>query len=77
MTDIGPEGIMAMAIYVLPTEPGLPPRAVIGQPVEGTIQGAVAVWSGDVGSWTLHGELLPSELSDAITEHAKSLGVEW
>lgn len=75
MSDQG----VGMAIYVLPTEQGKPPQAVIGAPMgEGeTIMGVVSIWSADMGSWTVEGIPVPEDLSDAITEHAKSLGVEW
>lgn len=65
------------AIYVLPTEPGLPPRAVIGPVVDGGIAGIMSVWSADMGTWTIEGTPVDPELSETITEHAKSLGVEW
>lgn len=69
------------AIYVLPSEPNIPPRAIIGSPVateagEGVI-GIQSTWSADLGMWTIEGAPVGNELSDAITEHAKSLGVEW
>jgi hypothetical protein len=71
--------ISMTAIYVLPTEAGLPPRAVLGEPVLGgkMVVGTIAMWTADMGCWTLNGVPLPPELSDTITEHAKSLGVEW
>jgi len=71
-------------IYVLPSEPNTPPRALIGEiemdTEEGkiTCTGVMAVWSFDVGTWTVDGApALPQELCDAITAHAKDLGVEW
>lgn len=67
----------ALEIYVLPTEQGMPPRAVVGVSDGRAIMGSMAVWTADVGMWTLNGDPLPEELSDAITEHAKSLGVDW
>jgi hypothetical protein len=70
--------------YVLPTEEGMPPRAVLGKittdaegrPVEG--EGALVTWSRDQGAWVAeNGTALPPELGEAITAHAKELGVEW
>lgn len=40
-------------------------------------QGVMATWSADVGCWTLAGMPLGAELSEAITERAKQLGMEW
>lgn len=77
------EGSGEVAIYVMPTEEGLPPRALIYSANPGEDEGAVAVtgviaaWSRDAGAWMVDGLPLPSELGGAITEHAKSLGVEW
>lgn len=73
-----------LGIYVLPSEQGLPPRAVLHE-VESedelqpgtSIEGPLAVWSRDMGVWTVGGDPLPMALGDAITAHAKSLGVEW
>jgi hypothetical protein len=64
-------------IYVLPTEVGRPPRAVVG-PFNGTefIAGVECMWSRDTGTWTVNGLPVPSDLASQITEHAKSLGVE-
>lgn len=72
-------------IYVLPTEENLPPRAVLFEgPMmmmasdEGTaIAGTLAMWSADIGTWVVNDIPLPQELADAITAHAKDLGVEW
>ncbi len=72
-----------VSIYVLPTEEGKPPRALIGQVVEADGLGEVmvgsnvATWSRDSGTWMMGAEPVPTELGDAITDHAKSLGVEW
>jgi hypothetical protein len=76
---IDPDEIAVTAIFVLPTEVGYPPRAVLGEPVlDGdVIVGAVAMWTADLGCWTLNGVPLPPDVSDTITEHAKSLGVPW
>lgn len=72
-------------IYVYPTETGLPPRALIGHAdveepedleTEVEVEGqAVAVFSNDIGCWTLNGEPVPTQLSDAISAHARNLGV--
>lgn len=72
-------------IYVLPTEENLPPRAVLFDPSEvlvGTeegllVAGTLSTWSRDLGTWVIGDLPLPQELADRITEHAKSLGVEW
>lgn len=72
-----------VTIYVLPTEEGYPPRAILGQAesedevpdVGDTMFGDVAVWTGDLGCWTMHGTPLPKDLSDTISDHARSLGV--
>lgn len=76
-----------LGIYVLPTEEGQPPRAIVAdaddlqraqepdEPVE--VSGCLAVWSRDAGCWMNEGMPLPPELGDAITAHAKDLGVEW
>jgi hypothetical protein len=71
-----------VSIYVLPSEPGVPPRALLieGQidpDAAGPVRGAQAMWSRDLGCWTTGGLPMSPELSEAITEHAKSLGVEW
>lgn len=83
--DALPRGFTVTNIYVLPTEENLPPRAVLfdGPMVvmdsdEGLIvAGTLSTWSSDIGAWTVGGLPLPQELSEAITAHAKSLGVEW
>jgi len=82
MSDpVDPE-VRMISIYVLPSEPGMPPQAVIGEVEEGdeddaSIHGALAIWSRDLGAWTLGGIPVPTDLGDSITEHAKSLGVDW
>jgi hypothetical protein len=68
-------------IYVLPTVPNNPPRAALmprepvpGEPAEGTI----VTWSSDLGAWMQDNGLpVPNSLGEAITAHAKNLGVEW
>ena len=65
-----------MVIYVLPTEEHLPPRAVLLED-EQADGGPLVTWSHDSGTWML-GELpVPPELGEAITAHARALGVEW
>jgi hypothetical protein len=68
-------------IYVMPTEEGLPPRAIVGaimQEEQGiAIAGAMATWNADTGVWMIEGQAVPEDMGEAITEHAKSLGVEW
>lgn len=90
-----------ISIYVLPSEPHTPPRALLtlmetigGDPTtmeelaetlerEGAVVGiavqrTLATWSADSGMWLLEdGSPVPVELGEAITEHAKNLGVEW
>lgn len=66
------------AIYVLPTEEGVPPRAILGEAVgQNMLVEATAVWSNDAGAWMVEGVPVDQELGDLITAHAKSLGVEW
>lgn len=70
-----------LTIYVLPSEPNLPPRAVIGTPfeVDGglVLAGEVVTWSTDSGTWTTsQGLPVPNDLAESITAHAKELGVE-
>jgi hypothetical protein len=83
--------VLATSIYVLPTEAGYPPRALLrtaeyeseedvpdSSVEEGEeIEGALALWSRDLGVWTVGGVPVPEDLGEAITEHAKDLGVEW
>lgn len=67
-------------IYVLPTEEGKPPRAIIGpfnEEEQRFLAGVEAMWSRDLGTWTVGNMPLPNDLAAQITEHAKSLGVEW
>lgn len=78
-----------VVIYVLPTEEGLPPRAMVGQPVKGLMQnedgelaiaegiaGELCTWSTDTGAWMANGVPVPTVLGDALTQRAKELGVE-
>lgn len=58
-------------IYILPTEEGLPPRALL-IPIIGDV---IAVQYLD-GNWTIENEPVPADLDEAITQHALSLGVE-
>lgn len=70
------------AIFVLPSSPNSPPRAILAEVEEGheedeEFDGVMAIWSRDFGCWCVGGVPLQPELSEAITAHAKSLGVEW
>jgi hypothetical protein len=76
----GDEGVEIKGIYVLPSEPGMPPRALLlttdEDPKPGDVlEGVVAVFSSDMGCWTAEGDPLPSVLGEAVTAHAASLGV--
>lgn len=78
-----------ISIYVLPTEEGKPPRAILmsldmqqpeseNDPVMIQLTEKHVQWSFDTGAWMDDGGIpAPQEISDAITEHAKNLGVEW
>lgn len=75
-----------MNIYILPTQGNAPCRALLfeGELEEGVevfggvaVSGVIVQWSSDLGTWTLGGTILPAPLSEAITAHAKNLGVEW
>jgi hypothetical protein len=82
------ESMEPVSIYVLPTIPGAPPRAILVLSVDETPDGApegsvnltgpLVTWLPDAGAWTIDG-ITPVEqgLGDAITEHAKALGVKW
>lgn len=59
------------SIYVMPTEEGLPPRAML-LPLLGGVPVAVVY---DEDEWKIEGEPVDEELNEVITEHAKSLGV--
>ena len=70
-------------IYVLPTEEGFPPRAVVAEQMAMTPIGLVAeggamlTWSADVGTWVAEGGIpVPEELGAAVTERCRELGVE-
>jgi len=75
------EGQSPTFIYVLPTEEGLPPRAMVGQMIEledrEAVATALATWVADNGRWEIEGTPVPNDMGEAITEHAKTLGVEW
>lgn len=75
-----PEQEATYAVYILPTEEGVPPRALLIKqilPGIGVATGDdVAVWTADVGTWTLHGMPLPQAAADAITAQARELGVD-
>lgn len=71
-----------LGVFVMPTEAGKPPRALLipadeAHPLEqgATISGVLSTWSVDMGCWTVGGAPVPSELGDAITAHARNLGV--
>lgn len=66
-------------IYVLPTEKNAPVTALVGTVAGGAMFGTLAFWSSDSGTWlwTTNGQPVERELAEAITAHAKSLGVEW
>jgi hypothetical protein len=65
-----------VGIYVLPTEPGLPPRALIGTIENDEMaEGMMAVWSSDTGQWQIAGLPVNDDLNQAITAHACDLGV--
>lgn len=73
-----------MVIYVMPTEEGKPPRALLAQDIVEVDGGMMAVgvavqavWSSDSGAWFVDGEPIDPEIGEAITNHAKELGVEW
>jgi len=71
---------ISFAIYVLPTEEGKPPRAILIDPTQESpqpIEAPMLIWSRDMGTWTQGGVPVPQELADTCTEHAKSLGVQW
>jgi len=68
--------------FVMPTEEGLPPRALVGEifalPGAIAIENAtMAVWTADVGAWCVEGVPVPEELGEHITERARELGVPW
>jgi hypothetical protein len=70
-------------IYVLPSEPNTPPRAVVYDPDTITIadgrahaHGAMATWSADIGTWAVAGIPVDNDLAEVITTHARSLGVD-
>lgn len=60
-------------IFVLPTRPNMPPQAQLKTKFGDTI----ATWSNDEGTWTVEGgSQVTDELAEAITAHARSLGVD-
>lgn len=66
-----------MSIYVLPTEEGLPPRAVFLTEVAPGVQMPVGGVAYTDDAWRdQNGNAVDDELAEAITEHAESLGVE-
>jgi len=76
-----------ISIYVLPSVKNSPPRAILmdadtapdpviepGETVQ--MRGMLVTWQADTGQWVDQSGLgIPPQLSEAITEHAKSLGV--
>ena len=65
-------------IYVLPTQEGVPPRAAFVVEVAPGMQAAIGGAEYTEGAWRFpDGTEVPDELSDAITSHAESPGVEW
>lgn len=75
-----------ISIYIMPTEPMKPPRAIVGEfehdedGYPSFAMGIEVIWSSDRGEW-LCGNCgrahFPQELQEALTERAKELGVEW
>lgn len=62
-----------MMVYVLPTEEGLPPRALL---VPGLFQPPIAArWSEELDTWTIDDIEVDDDLSNVITQHALTLGV--
>lgn len=73
-----PEEASVVSIFVLPSVPYTPPRACVGRHIPGVgLVGPVAIWSHDIGTWVMEGVPVEPDLAEAITEHAKDLGVEW
>lgn len=71
--DLSDVSVDMVSIYVLPTQPNTPPQAT----VSGKDFKAVVTWSADQGTWTVEGAgQVTDDLASAITEHAKSLGVD-
>jgi len=78
--------IKAVAIFVLETEEQMPARALLGmadveegdeadlRPSDVEMD-TMAVWSADVGAWTVAGVPVDSQLNEMISAHAASLGV--
>jgi hypothetical protein len=59
-----------ISIYVMPTEEGLPPRALVETPF------GVTATRYEGGKWTTEDGDVIEELAEVITAHAKELGVE-
>lgn len=78
---MGDEAPDSLNIYVLPTEKGTPPRAMLfsgeHEPNQLPPDAKLVVWSRDSACWCLNGTPIPKELGDQITAHAQSLGVPW
>jgi hypothetical protein len=84
--DEHPEGEEAitvpLSIYVLPTEEDAPTRALIGFKMvapDGNVMlaGEQVAWSNDSGLWVNEeGIPVPTDVGAAISQQARSLGVE-
>lgn len=67
-----------VAIYVMPTEEGLPPRAVFLVEVFPDVQAPIGGAAYMDSAWRYpNGQEVEEELAQAITQHAEALGVEW
>ncbi len=77
-TMFNERGRPQVAIYVMPTEEDLPPRAAFLMEVAPGIQAAVGGAEYTDGAWRYpDGSEVEGELGQQITEHAENLGVEW
>lgn len=73
-----------MQFYVLPTVEGLPPRTVMAEQFQFADNGEiivtddaiVATYDDATSSWCVDEQPLHSDLSEAITDRARFLGVE-
>jgi hypothetical protein len=78
----GEEAELEINIYVLPTITHMPPRAVVYvaphgvDPTKDAVVGNLAMWSADLGTWAVDGMPVPPDLAEAITGHARDLGVD-
>lgn len=92
MADAEDQDGEAIGIFIMPSEDGVPPRAIlftapqmrkieVADGVEAIAlelsQGTVT-WSRDLCAWiSERGTAVPTVLGEAITARAKELGVEW